>query len=208
MKYQKEMNETAGYMKRLYEKKLTTCSGGNISFRVADDIILITPSALDKGNLKSETIAIVKLNGENLTPELKTSIETEMHLEIYRRRPDIKAIIHAHPLHASLFTATDKKLKTDILDETRIILGEPVMAPYALTGTKELALSVGNAVKNNKTKVVLMENHGVITVGNSLFQAYDRIEVLEAAAQMTLMGELIGGVKTLSSERLTALDAM
>ena len=208
MKYQKEMNETAGYMKRLYEKKLTTCSGGSISFRVADDIILITPSALDKGNLKSETIAIVKLNGENLTPELKTSIETEMHLEIYRRRPDIKAIIHAHPLHASLFTATDKKLKTDILDETRIILGEPVMAPYALTGTKELALSVGNAVKNNKTKVVLMENHGVITVGNSLFQAYDRIEVLEAAAQMTLMGELIGGVKTLSSERLTALDAM
>jgi L-fuculose-phosphate aldolase len=208
MNYQKEMEEIAGIMGRLYNKNLTTCSGGNISLRVGEDTILITPSALDKGNLSSDTIAVVTMSGENLTPHLKTSIETEMHLEIFRKRPDIKAIIHAHPIHASLFTATDKKLRTDILAEARFMLGEPVFAPYALMGTKELATIVGEAFIDEKTKVVLMENHGVITIGNSLFQAYDRIEVVEASAHMTLMGELLGGTKPLSPERLAAIDLM
>lgn len=208
MEYIKEKKETARTMGRLYERNLTTCSGGNISFRVTEDIVVITPSALDKASLDSDTIAVITMNGENLTPHLKTSIETEMHLEIFRRRPDVKAVVHAHPIHASLFTATDKKLRTDLLAEARYILGEPVIAPYALMGTKDLAISVGDAFKDLNTKVVLMENHGVITVGSSLFQAYDRIEVLEAAARMSLMGELLGGAKKLSAQRLAAIDAM
>lgn len=208
MSYEKEKNETAQIMERLYNRNLTTCSGGNISLRVDNDTILITPSALDKGNLKSETIAVVKLSGENLTPQLKTSIETDMHLEIFKKRPDINAIVHAHPIHASLFTAIDKKLRTDLLAEARFMLGEPVFAPYALMGTKDLAQIVSDAFSDEKTRVVLMENHGVITIGNSLFQAYDRIEVLEASARMTYMGELIGGTKAISPERLTAIDEM
>ncbi|MGL1892439.1 MAG: class II aldolase/adducin family protein [Spirochaetaceae bacterium] len=208
MNYKEEKIETAQIMERLYNNHLTTCSGGNISLRVNEDTILITPSALDKGNLKSETIAVVKLSGENLTPHLKTSIETEMHLDIYRARPDVKAIVHAHPIHASLFTATDKKIRTDLLAESRFMLGEPEFAAYSLMGTKELALNVSRAFSDIKTRVVLMENHGVITIGESLFQAYDRIEVLEASARMTYMGELLGGVKGISKERLIAIDEM
>ena len=208
MKYQNEMNEIARIMKRLYDRHLTTCSGGNISVRVDENRVLITPSALDKGNLKSETIAVVTMDGENLTPHLKTSIETDMHLEIFKKRPDAKAIVHAHPVYASLFTATDKKLRTDLLAEARFVLGEPAFAPYALMGTEKLAEIVAASFKKDETKVVLMENHGIITIGESLFQAYDRIEVVEASARMSFLGELVGGTRPLSPERLAAIDAM
>ena len=176
--------------------------------KVDDNTILITPSALDKGNLTDQDIALVTLDGENLTPELKISIETEMHLSIYRMRPDIKGIVHAHPLHATMYTASKNKLHTDIIAEARFLLGEPVMAPYKLMGTKALAAIVGDSFKDSKTKVVLMENHGVITIGDNLFQAYDRMEVLESAARMSYMGETLGGLKRLSEEKKIEIDQL
>ncbi len=208
MNYTQEKAYTAEIMRRLYARNLTTCSGGNISMRVSQEKILITPSSLDKGTLDGEHIAIVTVDGANLSPDLKTSIETEMHLEIYRNRPDVMAVVHAHPVYASLFTAIDRRIRTDILAEARYLLGEPVFAPYALMGTRGLAESVGAALADTSVKVALMENHGVITVGTSLFQAYDRIEVLEAAAKMTLLGELAGGINTLDAAQLAAIDAL
>ena len=208
MIYKKERNETAAYMRRLYDKDLTTCSGGNISFRPTEDRVLITASSIDKAYLRAKDIAVLTLGGENLTPALKTSIETQMHLAIFRNRPDVLAIVHAHPLHASLFTASQKKIKTDILAEARFMLGEPVLAPYALMGTDSLAEIVGGTFKDKSVSVVLMENHGIITVGRNLHQAYDRMEVLEAAARMTILGELLGDVKSLSDERRAAIDGM
>ncbi|RKX94503.1 MAG: class II aldolase/adducin family protein, partial [Spirochaetes bacterium] len=206
MIYKKERNETAAYMRRLYDKDLTTCSGGNISFRPTEDRVLITASSIDKAYLRAKDIAVLTLEGENLTPALKTSIETQMHLAIFRNRPDVLAIVHAHPLHASLFTASQKKIKTGILAEARFMLGEPVLAPYALMGTDSLAEIVGGTFKDKSVSVVLMENHGIITVGRNLHQAYDRMEVLEAAARMTILGELLGDVKSLSDERRAAID--
>ncbi len=208
MIFKKERTETAKYMRRLYEKDLTTCSGGNISCRPADNRVLITASSIDKAYLRAEDIAVLTLGGENLTPALKTSIETQMHLAIFRNRPDVLAIVHAHPLHASLFTASQKKIKTDILAEARFMLGEPAFAPYALMGTDSLAEIVGGTFIDESVSVVLMENHGVITIGRTLHQAYDRMEVLEAAARMTILGELLGDVKTLSDERRAAIDGM
>ena len=132
MIFRKERTETAFYMRRLNEKDLTTCSGGNVSCRPADDRILITASSIDKASLKAKDIAVLTPDGQNLTPGLKTSIETRMHLEIFRNRPDVMAVVHAHPVHASLFTASQRTIRTDILAEARSLLGEPVMAPYAL----------------------------------------------------------------------------
>ncbi|MDA3810463.1 MAG: class II aldolase/adducin family protein [Spirochaetaceae bacterium] len=208
MKYELEKKELALFMRRLYEKDLTTCSGGNISMKVSEDTIVITPSSLDKSNLTFHDIAIVTLEGENLTKYLKISIETEMHLSIYRERKDIQAIVHAHPLHGTMFTASEKHLRTDLIAEARLLLGEPVFAPYALMGTEKLAKIAGNSFRNSKTRIVLLENHGVITVGKSLFRAYDRMEVLESAAKMTYMGELLGGVKGLTSERIKEIDEL
>jgi L-fuculose-phosphate aldolase len=208
MIFRKERNETASYMRRLYDKDLTTCSGGNISCRPAEDRVLITASSIDKAYLRDEDIAVLDREGNNLTPELRTSIETQMHLAIYQNRSDVLAIVHAHPLHASLFTATDKRIKTDLLAEARFMLGEPAFAPYALMGTDSLAEIVGQTFADESVRVVLMENHGVITVGRTLHQAYDRMEVLEAAARMTILGEVLGGVKTLSDERRAEIDGM
>lgn len=208
MTFKKERDDTAKYMRRLYDRGLTTCSGGNISCRPAEDRVLITASSIDKAYLRAKDIAVLTIGGNNLSSGLRTSIETQMHLAIYNSRPDVLAVVHAHPLHASLFTASDKKIKTDILAEARFLLGEPAFAPYALMGTESLAEIVGQTFSDESVSVVLMENHGVITIGKNLHQAYDRMEVLEAAAHMTILGELLGDVKTLSDERRAAIDGM
>ncbi|PID91927.1 MAG: aldolase [Bacteroidetes bacterium] len=208
MKYQEERTQTAAYMRRLYERHLTTCSGGNISCRVGENDVLLTASAIDKAYLQAEHIAILSMDGENRTPELKTSTESAMHLAVLKARPDVRAVVHAHPVHASLFTASDKTIRTDILAEARYMLGEPVMAPYARMGTDSLAEIVGKTFQDKTVNVVLLENHGIVTVGGNLHQAYDRMEVLEAAAHMTLLGSMLGGVKVLTPERRDEIDAM
>jgi len=196
-------------MRRLYERYLTTCSGGNISCRTQDERILITVSSVDKAMIQAEHIAVLMPSGENLTPELKTSTETAMHLAVFRNRHDAAAVVHAHPVYASLYTAASKrKIRTDILAEARYLLGEPVLASYALMGTNSLAEIVGKSFRKSETHVVLLENHGVVTIGETLHQAYDRMEVLEAAARMTLLGSLMGDLKHLSLEQRQAIDAL
>jgi len=137
--FKKERKQVASFMRRLYEHNLTTTSGGNISLRLSDDIILITPSATDKGRMKWKDVGIMTILGENLTPGLKLSIESEMHILIYRKKQDVSAIVHAHPLFSSAFTAMKCKINTNLTAEARAICGEPCMVPYALMGTKELA---------------------------------------------------------------------
>ena len=207
MIYKKERKEIAFTMRRLYRQNLTTCSGGNISLRVGSSHVLITPSGLDKGKINFRQIALMTLDGENLSIGLKPSIETDMHLKILRSRPDVNAVVHAHPVHASFFSATDTMVRTDLLAEARYLLTEPAFAPYALMGTEGLGDRVSSALHKEKSAVFL-ENHGVLTVGNSLLQAFDRMEVLEAAANMTLMSRQVKGVSELTGERLKEIDRL
>ena len=198
--YKKERREVAFFMKRLYKQGLTTTSGGNISVRISEDIILLTPSSTDKGRMKWKEIGIMSILGENHTPDLKPSMESEMHLSIYRKMKDVKAVIHAHPVFASSFTAMKAEIRTDLTAEAYAILGEPVKVPYALMGTEELAKLVSEAALNSG--VLLLENHGVLTTGESLLQAFDRIEVLENAAKLTLIAELTGKKSPLTRSRI------
>lgn len=203
--------EVARYMRRLYDRGLTTASGGNISVSIPQGI-LITPSALDKGSIKSKQIAIIGPDGKNHSPELKPSIETGMHMAIYKNRPDVKAVVHAHPPIASCFTAMHKQINCCLIAEARAILGIPVMAPYALMGTEELAASVASAAVsgegNGHPNVILLENHGVVCLGKNLLGAFDRMEVLEAAAKMTMISSIIGAPKQLTDEQLKAIDLL
>ncbi len=207
MIYKKERKEIAFTMRRLYRQNLTTCSGGNISLRVGNNHMLITPSGLDKGEISFRQIALMTLDGENLSIGLKPSIETDMHLKILRSRPDVNTVVHAHPVHASFFSATDSTVRTDLLAEARYLLEEPAFAPYALMGTEGLGDRVSAALEKDKSAVFL-ENHGVLTVGSSLLQAFDRMEVLEAAAVMTLMSRQVEGVSELTGERLKEIDRL
>jgi len=208
VKYQKERKEVALIMRRLYRQGLTTCSGGNVSFRVDDHCFLITPSALDKATINYRQIAVMTLSGESLSLGLKPSIETEMHRRILGCRKDINAVVHAHPKHASFLTATQsRRIRTDLLAEARFVLGEPAFAPYARMGTPELGKILESALGKG-AYVALLENHGILAIGKSLLDAFDRIEVLEAAAEMTLMAEGYEKLSPLSNQRLKEIDAM
>jgi len=198
-----EREQVASVMRRLYRRGLTTCSGGNVSLRCGD-VVLITPSGTDKGEITAGQIGAVTISGENLAPDLRLSIETEMHLEVYRNRPDVKGIVHAHPVTASAFAALDAEIDTRLTAETWHVLGLPVRATYALMGTKELARIVGQAAR--KGNAVIMENHGVLTVGETLFRAFDRMEILEAAARMTWIAATMGCSRPLTEARIREIE--
>ena len=199
-----ERKEVARFMRRLYDCRLTTTSGGNISLRVAENIIAITPSATDKASMRWREVGILDLTGHNLTPHLKPSIESEMHLSIYRNRKDINAVVHAHPVFASSFTATKCEIDTTLTAEAAAILGKPLLVPYALMGTPDLAMVVSEKIAFSK--ILLLENHGIVAAGSSVLQAFDMIEVLENAARMTLIVSLLRKKSPLTKSRLYEIE--
>lgn len=205
MELKKYKSEVACFMRRLYAQRLTTTLGGNISLKISEDKILITPSGIDKGTITEEQIGELQPDGTNLTPALKPSIEAPMHLAVYAARPNVKAVIHAHPVTASTFAASSRKINCRLIAESRLLLGEVVTAPYACMGTADLATSVAKALaaENN---AILMANHGALTVGESLLHAFDRMEVLESAARITLMTSLLGNETELNEMQLKQID--
>lgn len=204
-KYKKERREVARFMRRLCRQGLTTTSGGNISLRVTDEHIVITPSATDKGRMKWKDVGVIASDGENLTPYLKPSIETSMHIEIYRRRGS-GAIVHAHPVFATTFTALREKIDTTLTAEACAILGEPLFVPYALMGSENLAGIIADHIE--KSDILLLENHGVLAFAPTLLQAFDRIEVLETAARMTVIARIMGKKRPLSPSRIEELKRL
>jgi L-fuculose-phosphate aldolase len=203
--YKTERKEVARFMRRLYNHGLTTTSGGNISLKISDDLIAITPSATDKGNMRWKEVGLLTMEGENLTPGLKPSIESEMHLSIYKKK-NIRAIVHAHPTFATAFTAMKNRININLTSEACAILEEPLMVPYALMGTKKLADLVADHIE--KSDILLLENHGILTIGNTLLQAFDKIEVLENAARMTLIVDFEGKKKSLSKEKIREIEKL
>lgn len=205
--FYKEREAVANYMKRLYDRHLTTASGGNISLRVDDEHFVITPSALDKGHLTPDLIAIVRFDGTNLTPELPLSIETEMHRLCLLKRPDRNAVVHAHPTTVCSFAAAMPcTINTAISAEAYFIVGDVVNVPYQLMGTPALAKAVSESVKDHE--VVLMENHGALALGHDLLRAFDCMELLERAAKMTLNCMQIKNSKSLTEAQKSEINAL
>ena len=198
--------DVAYYMRRLYKKGLTTCSGGNVSCKINNKIIAITPSQKDKGRLKWKDIGFVNLDGKNLNAKIKLSMETEMHLAVYRARPDVKAITHAHPPFASSFCISEIPVLSNLTGEARAIIGQPIIAPYQLMGTKNLAASVANAAL--QTDVILLENHGILTVGKNLYEAFDKMEVFEMSSKIQFITHLMGKYKQLDEQEIKAIDQL
>lgn len=203
-KFKKERKEVAMFMRRLYRQGLTSTSGGNISLRITGELIAITPSSTDKGRMKWKEVGIMNIIGENLTPDLKPSIESGMHLAIYKRKPEVKAIVHAHPVCASAFTAMKANIETNLTAEACAILGTPVIVPYALMGSSELAGIAADHIE--KSDILLLENHGVLTTGSDLLQAFDKTEVLENAARMTLIVNLTKKKSPLTKARAFEIE--
>ena len=181
--------EVALFMKRCYDRGLTTATGGNISMR-AGDIMLITPSGKDKASLSAEDIAEVRIrDGANLTPGKKLSIESGMHRLIYLKRKDAGAVVHSHPLFSCLFSASEDEIDTSIIAENWFLLDKVKKVSYALMGTEELAEAVSEEALHNNA--LLLENHGALAVGETLLAAFDRLECLEQAAKLTYLSRTV-----------------
>ena len=203
MEMREEKELVAKFMGRSYERGLTTSTGGNLSFRVGP-VMLITPSGLDKSSLKAENIAEVDIEtGENLTPDKKLSIETEMHRLIYKKRPDCKSVMHSHPTFCCLYSASNESIDTTLIAESWYLLDRVVKIPYALMGTKELAERVAEYAEKGGN-AFLLENHGALCIGKSPLNAFDRLECLEQAAKLTVFSHLVktNGIEEKERDRI------
>jgi L-fuculose-phosphate aldolase len=206
VEFEAERRAVAYFVRRIYRQRLTTATGGNISCRVGEDRLLLTCSGLDKARLKACQVALLDLEGGNLTPHLNPSSEWRIHLAIYQRHSEIRAVIHAHPTTASAFTCAETPIDLGLLCETYALLDPPVLAPYALSGTPELADIVADCA--GRSSSILLQNHAVLTTGADLMQAFSRLELLEEAARMTLLARQLEGLRPLTREERTELDRL
>ena len=163
---------------RIYRSGMTTTSGGNISIRDDNGDIWITPSGVDKGSLTIKDIICMKKDGTIIGVH-KPSSEYPFHKAIYEARPELNAIIHAHPPALVAFSIARQVPNTNIIPQARFICGEIGYAPYGCPGSEELGKKIAHEFKNNKYKAVIMENHGVVLGGTDMMDAYQRFETLE-----------------------------
>lgn len=180
----------------LYARHFVASTDGNISVRLDSGRVLTTPTAIGKGMMAPDDLVITDLKGNRLSGRRAASTELEMHLLIYRRRPDIQAICHAHPPIATGYAAAGIPLNKAILSELVLALGCIPVAPYATPGTPELSQRMEPLVQHYDA--ILMANHGVVTYGADLLTAFFRMETVEHFAQVSLVTELLGKQTLLS----------
>jgi len=195
--------DIVAYAKQVYEKGIVAATDGNISYRIMSDRIMITPSGTSFATLTTDTLAYVDLNGNNLGFQHKPSSELPMHLEIYRQRPEVNAIIHAHPPYATALTLTGLSLEDPILPEVVMMFGKIPTAPYATPSTKESAESIRHLIKDHQA--ILLDHHGAVTYGGSLEEAFHKMEKLEHAAKTVLAATSLGTPKKLDENQLGKL---
>lgn len=184
-------------IKLMWEKELIGGYGGNISIRENDNL-LITPSGMNKNFLKEDDLIIVNMNGKVLEGKGKPSTEILMHFEIYKKRENVKAIIHSHPSYSVAICISDIEIMNELLPETIIYLGKIGFAKYIKPGTLDLAKSVAESLTDGDAS--LMENHGVVVVGKNLIDAYSKIELLEEFSKSFIYSKLLGKIKKLPEE--------
>jgi L-fuculose-phosphate aldolase len=197
-KYLHPRDEIIEIINRIYQNGMTTTSGGNLSILDEDGSIWITPKGVDKGTLKPEDIVRV-LPDETIDGIHEPSSELPFHKAIYDARPDIKAIVHAHPPALVSFAITRKIPDTRIVPKASDMCGTVGYAKYALPGSDKLGEVIAEVFKQNKN-TVLMENHGIVTVGKSLMHAFQRLETLDFCARLTLKANILGNVKVLTNK--------
>jgi L-fuculose-phosphate aldolase len=188
-----EMVEIA---KRLYQRDHIGAAEGNLSTRLSDGRIMITPSGANKGYMKPEDLIICDSAGKKLQGSGKPSSEIKLHIAIYNWRPDIIAICHAHPLYATAYSAARIALDRCILPEVVATLGAIPLAHYGAPGSSDLPETLASLV--DRYDAFLLEAHGVLTLGKSLEDAFNKIEIVERYAHILSIAERLGEVKELS----------
>lgn len=189
----------------MYERGFIVACEGNVSVRLSDGRILTTPTCMNKGMLEPDDLVVVDADGHHLEGGRKTSSEVLMHLLIYRMRPDVQAICHAHPATATGFAVAGRALDQALLPEVVIGLGKIPLVRYATPGTPELSTAIEPYVEHYDA--LLLANHGAVTCGPDLLTAFYRMETVEHTARITLAAENAGTPKLFSSREVAKLMA-
>lgn len=197
--------------KLLYEKQLVVATDGNISARLDGGRILATPSGLCKGLMEPDQLLLIDMNGQRTGPatpanrNLRPTSELRMHLEVYRQRPDARAVVHAHPPHAVALSIAGVSLAECLLPEAILFLGLPPTTPYATPSSEENAQAIRQIIRGHDA--LMLQRHGSLTVGDSPLNAFYRTETLEQVARITFMLHQLGGGEPLPAHQVEKLLA-
>jgi L-fuculose-phosphate aldolase len=189
--------------KMLHDRNYVAATDGNLSVRLDQRRILATPTAMSKGGLRTSDMVIVDLDGHLVAGRHQVSSEIAMHLLIYKLRPDVKGIVHAHPPTATGFAAAGMALDQPLVCEVVIGLGSIPLAQYGTPGTPELCETLKPLIA--KYDAILMSNHGVVTYADTLEHAHMKMETVEHFAQIALVTHLLGRQQPLKDEALQKL---
>lgn len=204
MKTEREYREEIVHVGRMvWEKGWVAANDGNISFRLDQDRFLCTPTQVCKGLMKPEDLIICDIKGNKISGVKERTSEFMMHLTVYNLRPDIRAVVHAHPPVATGFAAAGRSLNLALLPEVVIGLGCVPLAGYGLPGTPELTDPMLPLIP--KYEALLMGNHGAVCYGEDVYKAFFRMETVEHFARISLVAELLGGAQVLPKQEVNKL---
>ena len=195
--------EIVYYGARLHQCGFVAATDGNLSVRLDDRRVLATPTSMSKGMMRPSDLVIVDLSGRKLSGRRDVSSEIAMHLLIYKLRPDIRGVVHAHPPTATGFAASGLSLNQPLVCELIVGLGCVPLARYGTPGTPELSESLAPLVP--QYDAILMANHGVVAYGEDLAHAYMKMETVEHFAKIVLVAHLLGQEKPLGDEEIAKL---
>lgn len=198
--YMHPADQLLAIMKRIYTKGMTTTSGGNLSIKDADGNVWITPASIDKGTLTRRDIVCVKPSGE-IVGIHKPSSELPFHQSVYRRRPDIHAVLHAHPPGLVAFSIARKLPHLAILPRVKAICGDIALSKYAVPGSEKLGENIAQYFDKGYN-IVFLENHGVCIGDDDIFKAFRKFETLEFACNVEIEAHRIGKLNVLSDGKL------
>ncbi len=187
----------------LYRLGYTPGTSGNLSVRLTPESILATPTGCSKYLLRSADMVVVDLEGRHLVGSRHVTSEIGMHLAIYRARPDVAAVVHAHPPVATGFACAGRALDEPLCSEAIMTLGAVPLAPYATTGTDELAESLDGLIP--KHSAILLANHGAVTYGGDLLDAFLKMETVEHFANICLVAHRLGSARPLREQAVHEL---
>jgi len=192
--------------RRMYARGYTASNDGNISVRYGADRLLMTPKSVCKGFMSPDMMCVTDLEGRKLQGDRDPSTEMLMHLEVYRQRPDVRAVVHAHPPIATGFAVAGIPLDRAVLAEVLTTLGSIPIAEYATPSTRELPDAVRKYIKAHDG--MLLANHGALTVGADLFSAYFKMETIEHFAKISLVARLLGRENLIAREEVLRLQEL
>ena len=189
--------------RRIYARTYVASNDGNISARIDERKVLITPTGVSKGFMKPEDLVVLDMDGNVLSGTKKPSSEMFMHLQVFKERPDVNSVCHAHPPYATGFAVAGIPLDKCVLPEVVVALGGIPLVEYGTPGTEEFYRPVLKLVA--KYDAFLLANHGALTIGKDVFNAYYKMETLEHFAHITFVAQTLGQINTLNKEQVQKL---